>query len=198
LAASEEDGTTTRTPVATKRLVLRPWRETDREPFAALSADPEVMRHLMPLATRAASDAWIDRQQVHLQRHGFCMWAVSPVGSETFIGCVGLLQVGYEAHFAPAVEVGWRLARASWGQGFAPEAAAAALAFGFDVMGLGEIVANTVPANTNSQRVMIKLRMGRDPGDDFDHPTVPPGHMLRRQVLYRISLASWKRRDDAG
>jgi RimJ/RimL family protein N-acetyltransferase len=182
-----------RTPGATKRLILRPWQESDRQPFAALSADPEVMRHLLPLATRAASDAWIDRQQAHYERHSFCMWAISPVGSETFIGCVGLLQVGYEAHFAPAVEVGWRLARAYWGQGFAPEAAAAALAFGFEAQGLGEIVANTVPANTNSQRVMIKLGMGRDPADDFDHPLVPPDHALRRQVLYRISAAAWKR-----
>jgi RimJ/RimL family protein N-acetyltransferase len=183
---------TTRTPDATKRLILRPWQQSDRQPFAALSADPEVMRHLMPLPTRALSDAWIDRQQAHLQRHGFCMWAVSPVGSDAFIGCVGLLQIGYEAHFTPAVEVGWRLARTYWGQGFAPEAAAAALAFGFDVVRLEQIVANTVPANTNSQRVMIKLGMARDTADDFDHPLVPPGHALRRQVLYRISSATWQ------
>jgi RimJ/RimL family protein N-acetyltransferase len=180
------------TPGPTKRLVLRHWMEADREPFAALSADPDVMRYLMPLATRAASDAWIDRQQAHLERHGFCMWAISPIGSTAFIGCVGLLQVRYEAHFVPAVEVGWRLARAYWGQGLAPEAAAAALAFGFDGLGLEEIVANTSPANANSQRVMMKLGMARDPADDFDHPLVPPGDPLRRQVLYRLSAAAWQ------
>ena len=184
---------TIRTPAATQRLVLRSWQDADRQPFADLSADPEVMRYLIPLATRAASDAWIDRQQAHLERHGFCMWAVSPAGSAAFIGCVGLLQVRYDAHFVPAVEVGWRLARAYWGQGFAPEAAAAALAFGFHVVGLREIVANTVPANTNSQRVMTKLGMVRDPVDDFDHPLLPPNHALRRQVLYRISAAAWQR-----
>ncbi len=182
-------------PGATKRLVLRPWQDADRQPFADLSADPEVMRYLMPLATRADTDAWIDRQQAHLERHGFCMWAVSLVGSTAFIGCVGLLQVRYEAHFVPAVEVGWRLARAYWGQGLAPEAAAAALAFGFDVVGLEQIVANTSPANLNSQRVMAKLGMVRDPADDFDHPLVPPGDPLRRQVLYRISVAAWQHGD---
>ncbi len=143
-------------PSASRRLVLRPWQDADRQPFADLSVDPEVMRYLMPIATRTASDAWIDRQLEHLRVDGFCMWAVALSGSGAFIGSVGLLRVRYDAHFAPAVEVGWRLARDYWGRGYAPEAAAAALRFGFETLGLDEVVANTVPDNVNSQRVMTK------------------------------------------
>src|SRR5882672_4236346 len=97
--------------LASGRLVLRPWRDSDRQPFAELSADPVVMRHLMPIPTRQASDAWIDRQQAHLSSHGFCFWAVELATSGEFIGAIGLLRVRYEAHFTPAVELGWRVVR---------------------------------------------------------------------------------------
>jgi RimJ/RimL family protein N-acetyltransferase len=95
--------------------------------------------------------------------------------------------VPFEAAFTPAVEVGWRLAREHWGHGYATEAARAAIAFGFDVVGLDEIVSFTSPANERSWRVMERLRMTRDPADDFEHPNVPVGHHLRRHVLYRIT-----------
>jgi RimJ/RimL family protein N-acetyltransferase len=185
-------------PKPSRRLILRPWQDTDRQPFAALSADPEVMRYLMPLATRQAADAWIDRQNAHLAAYGFCMWAVELARSGQFVGTVGLLRVGYAAHFAPAIEIGWRLARKFWGHGYAPEAAEAALHSGFHVMQLREIVANTVPGNTSSQRVMMKLGMSRDSDDDFDHPLVPRGHPLRRQVLYRLTRDDWLRSHRAG
>ncbi|MGJ7489758.1 GNAT family N-acetyltransferase [Variovorax sp. ZT4R33] len=172
--------------IETDRLLLRPWREADRAPFAALSVDPEVMAYLLPLASPEAADGWIDRQQAHLAAHGFCFWAVESRASGEFMGAAGLLRVGYQAAFTPAVEVGWRLARRFWGQGYAPEAARAAIGFGFGRLGLQEIVANTVPGNRNSRRVMEKLGMSTDPADDFDHPLVPPGHALRRQVLYRL------------
>jgi ribosomal-protein-alanine N-acetyltransferase len=182
---------TTERRLTSQRLVLRPWKDTDRQPFAELSADPAVMEHLMPIPTREAADAWIDRQRQHLAEHGFCFWAVELTGSVEFIGAVGLFRIGYQAHFTPAVEVGWRLARQFWGQGYAPEAAEAALHFGFDDLGLNEIVANTAPANANSQRVMMKLGMSRDPADDFDHPLAPEGHKPRRQVLYRLARNDW-------
>jgi RimJ/RimL family protein N-acetyltransferase len=149
------------------------------------------MQYLMPFPAREASDAWIDGQQDHLAKDGFCFWAVELAESAEFIGAVGLLRVGYEAHFTPAVEVGWRLARKFWGQGYAPEAAEAALRFGFEYRHLREIVAMTVPMNVNSQRVMTKIGMSRDPADDFDHPLVPEGHPLRRHVLYRLSRNDW-------
>jgi len=144
------------------------------------------MQHLMPFASREAADAWIDRQISHLAAHGFCFWAVEAKPTGSFAGAVGLLRVGYQAHFTPAVEIGWRVPRAFWGRGYAPEAAIASIRFGFDRLHLSEIVANTAPGNHRSRRVMAKLGMSHDPGDDFDHPRVPEGHPLRRQVLYRL------------
>lgn len=192
-AAGQGEATMTLGQLRTGRLVLRDWRDSDREPFAELSQDAEVMRFLTPMPTRAASDAWIDRQKRHLADNGFCFWAVELADSADFLGAVGLLRVGYAAHFTPAVEVGWRIARPFWGQGYAPEAAKAALRFGFEEQGLREIVANTVPENVKSQRVMVKLGMCRDPADDFDHPLVPEQHPLRRQMLYRLSAGAWRR-----
>ena len=175
----------------TARLILRPWLDRDRAPFARMSTDPQVMAHLLPFASPEAVDAWIDRQQTHLETHGFCFWAIESKADGAFIGAAGLLRVGYEAHFTPAVEVGWRLDRRFWGQGYAPEAAACAIRFGFEHLELHEIVANTVPANRNSRRVMEKLGMSHTAADDFDHPLVPIEHPLRRQVLYRLPRDRW-------
>src|SRR5262249_22713818 len=104
-----------------------------------------------------------------------------------FAGFIGLSIPRFEAHFTPCVEIGWRLAAACWGQGFATEGARAALAFGFQTLALAEIVSFTVPANLRSRRVMEKLGMTHHPRDDFDHPRLPEGHWLSRHVLYRIA-----------
>lgn len=156
-----------------------------------MSADPEVMAHLMPLGSPESSDSWIERQKTHLNDHGMCFWAVELKETGEFIGAAGLLRVTYEARFTPAVEVGWRVDRRFWGKGYAPEAAARAIRFGFEQMGLEEIVANAVTANANSRRVMEKLGMTTSPADDFEHPLVPPGSPLRQQVLYRLSRDRW-------
>jgi RimJ/RimL family protein N-acetyltransferase len=169
------------------RLILRKWRDSDRAPFAAMSADPAVMQYLRALPTREACDAWIDFQIAHQARHGFCMWAVELRQSGGFVGAVGLVHVGFVASFTPAVEIGWRLAREGWGQGWATEAARMAVAFGFAKLGLNEIVAYAAPANQASQNVMRKLGMWRDEAHDFDHPRQPEGDPLRRQVLYRLA-----------
>jgi len=174
------------------RLILRPWMDADRQPFAAMSADPAVMEHLMPLTPEEAS-GWIDRQQERLRDHGICFWAVERPEDGAFVGAVGLLPIGYHAHFTPAVEIGWRIARAYWGLGYAPEAAEAAIRFGFGERDLQEIVANTVAANHRSQRVMAKLGMTHDDRDDFEHPLIPEGHRLRRQMLYRLTRDRWQR-----
>ncbi len=176
--------------LCTARLLLRPWQESDRQPFAAMSADPEVMRYLATPATPAAVDVWIERQIAHQVEHGFCFWAVEERASGTFVGTVGLLQVGYMAHFTPAVELGWRIARAFWGLGYAPEAALSSMQFGFKAQRLPEIVANACEANAKSRRVMEKLGMTHDLADDFDHPRIAEGHALRRQVLYRARPVS--------
>ena len=177
--------------LTTKRLILRPWQDADHGAFAEISVDPAVMANLLAFASPDSIALWIDRQQAHLATNGFCLWAIESKESGEFMGTAGLMRIGYEAHFTPAVEVGWRLAHRFWGQAYAPEAASAAVRFGFEEKGLTEIVANTVAPNLNSRRVMEKLGMTRDPADDFDHPRVPEGHPLKRQMLYRLSAHQW-------
>lgn len=176
----------------TERLILRPWRAEDFDAFAAMSADPEVMEFLMSPMDRAASDANAERLKDHIETHGFGFWALEAPGVAPFIGFTGLIHVSFDAHFAPAVEIGWRLARAHWGKGYAVEAANAALQHGFAELGLDEIVALTVPANIRSQQVMRRIGMVRNEADDFDHPRVPEGHALKRHVLYRIKREAFR------
>jgi RimJ/RimL family protein N-acetyltransferase len=178
-----------------RRLHLRRWRAEDLEPFARLSADPLVMEYLMPLPDRAASDALAGRIDEHFTRHGFGYWAVEVPGVCPFIGFVGLARVSYEAHFTPAVEIGWRIDPAYWGQGYATEAAATVLSDGFTRLGLEEIVALTVTSNQRSRRVMERLAMTRAESDDFDHPMVPAEHPLRRHVVYRLRREGWRAAD---
>ena len=172
--------------IITERLTLRQWRNEDRDPFAALNADPRVRQFFPSLLTREESDQSIDRIQDHFARHGFGMWAVEVREDTPFIGYVGIVVASFQAHFTPCVEIGWRLAFDSWGHGFATEGARAVIRAGFDSFGLTEIVALTAVANLRSRRVMEKLGMTHDPNDDFDHPNIEVGHPLRRHVLYRV------------
>ncbi len=177
-------------PVAlrTPRLLLREWRDEDLAPFTALSADPVAMRYLPRLDAHAARQ-WVDLARRHWQTEGFGQWVVELPGFAPFIGVVGLNRVRWMLPFTPAVEAAWRLARPCWGQGYAQEAARAAIEDGFLRLGLDEIVAYTVPANTASWRVMERLGMTRDPAEDFDHPSRPEGHPHRRHILYRLHRA---------
>lgn len=170
----------------TNRLILRPWKESDLEPFAKLNADPTVMECFPAPLSREESDALAHRLQAKMAEQGWGMWAVEVPGIADFIGFIGLYPVPFDAPFTPAVEVGWRLLHEHWGKGYAPEGAKAALDFGFQTLKLKEIVSYTAVANVRSRRVMEKLGMHRDPKDDFDHPKVPEGHPLRRHVLYRL------------
>jgi RimJ/RimL family protein N-acetyltransferase len=172
--------------LTTDRLLLRGWRDDDRPPFAALNADPEVMEHFPAPLTAAESDALVDRIMAGFDEHGYGLWAVELRATGELVGFTGLALQTFPAPFTPAVEVGWRLARAACGQGYATEAATAALRYGFDVVGFDEIVSLTAVTNVRSQRVMQRLGMARDPADDFDHPNVPEGSALRRHVLYRL------------
>ncbi len=209
------------------RLILRPWLESDREPFAALNADPQVMEFYPSTLTRPESDAMVDRIQARFDESGWGLWAVemlrarlpdqdspqetSPVSSKNsvlgisdsslpqtdrpqelskngpFIGYVGLSVPRFEAHFTPCVEIGWRLAREFWGRGLATEAARVACRFGFEQLGFNEIVSFTAATNERSRRVMRRLGMTHDPEDDFDHPSLPEGHPLRRHVFFRLA-----------
>lgn len=175
----------------TGRLVMRAWRDEDRSPFAALNADPSVMEHFPATLSRAQSDELVDRLVDRWRAGDPSLWAVEVPGVAPFIGYVGLLAPSFEAHFTPCVEVGWRLAAEHWGRGYATEGAAAALTFGVEELGLGEIVSFTVEANSRSRRVMEKLGMHHDPADDFDHPNLPDDHPMQRHVLYRITARQW-------
>lgn len=222
--------------LSTSRLRLRPWCDDDLAPFAAMGADPAVMRHMPSLLDRAASDALAGKLRAHFADHGFGLWAVDLVAPAPrprsapntaphtapntapntaphtpldtaphtkprtgagpsfigFIGFVGLSVPHFETPFTPCVEIAWRLAKRAWGQGYATEAARAALDFGFTTLELEEIVSFTIPANTASIRVMERLGMSRDPAEDFDHPRVPRGHRLCRHVLYRLDRPTWR------
>ncbi|QXJ24218.1 GNAT family N-acetyltransferase [Actinomadura graeca] len=174
----------------TDRLTLRRWQPGDRAPFAALNADPEVMRYFPAPLTRRESDAMIDRIDAAFDELGFGLWALEITGTRRFIGLTGLAVPSFEAHFTPAVEIGWRLARSGWGHGFATEAARRVLDFAFDDLGLTGVVSFTSTANLRSQAVMRRLGMTHDPADDFDHPGLEEGHPLRRHVLFRMSAAN--------
>lgn len=163
-------------------------------PFAALNADPEVTAHLPSALSRTQSDALADRIEAGFAERGFGPWAVEVPGVASFVGFVGLSVPGFEAHFTPSVEIGWRLAREHWGRGYATEGAEAALAYAFGVLGLDEVVSFTVHGNRRSWAVMERLGMTRDPADDFDHPRLPAGHSLRRHVLYRLRSGDWRER----
>ncbi len=174
--------------IRTERLVLRRWRDEDLSPFAALNADPSVVEFLPGPLTRDESDAMVVRVEDHFTQHGFGFWAVETIEGHEFVGLAGLAIVNFDAPFTPAVEIGWRLAHDQWGNGYATEAARAALDYGFGRLGLDEVVSFTVPHNVRSRAVMTRLGMTHDAGDDFDHPKLPVGHPLRRQVLYRARM----------
>ncbi|HZX53751.1 MAG TPA: GNAT family N-acetyltransferase [Ilumatobacteraceae bacterium] len=171
----------------TARLLMREWRDSDRAPYAELNADPDVMRHFPSTLTSQQSDEMIERMIAHWDNRGFGLWAVERTDTSAFIGFVGLMMPVWQAPFTPCVEVGWRLAQQHWGNGFAPEAATAALEWGFANVELpaDEIVSFTTEGNVSSRRVMEKIGMERDPHDDFDHPMLPDW-AERRHVLYRI------------
>jgi RimJ/RimL family protein N-acetyltransferase len=174
-----------RDELRTERLLLRRWRETDRLPFQRINADPRVMEFFPEPLTAEISDALFDRAQEHFNQRGFGPFAVELLDTRSFIGFIGLSVPKFEAHFTPAVEIGWRLAFEHWGKGLATEGAGAVLAFGFEAFGMDQIVSFTVPPNLRSRRVMEKIGMTYDPRDDFDHPGLPEYHPLRRHVLYR-------------
>ncbi len=172
--------------IETDRLVLRRWRASDRAAFAAMNADPEVMAYFPQRLTRAESDGMLARLQDHFAAEGFGFGAVERKADRALVGMAGLARARFDAAVCPCVEVGWRLARAHWGQGYATEAARGWLDWGFGALRLDEIVAFVVPGNLRSQAVMARLGMRRDPGRDFEHPSLPVGHRLRSHWLFAV------------
>lgn len=182
--------------IQTKRLVLRPWREEDLEPFAQLNADPRVREYFPGLLSRQESDVSVKVMSEHIQKCGWGFWAASLAQTDEFIGFIGLEDVHFKAPFNihfPAVEIGWRLSHEYWGNGYATEGALACVKYGFETLKLPEIVSFTAVQNLRSIAVMEKIGMHHDLADDFDHPKLPEGHSLRRHVLYCIGSDEWKK-----
>ena len=176
------------------RICLRRWRDEDREAFAAMNSDARVMEFFRSRLSRIESDAMVDRIQEHFSERDFGLWAVEVPDVAPFIGFAGLTVVAappFSARFTPCVEVGWRLAFEHWGHGYATEAARLALGYGFRTIALPEVVSFTSATNQRSRAVMERLGMRRDPAEDFDYPSLPEGHPLRRHVLYRIDSVSY-------
>jgi RimJ/RimL family protein N-acetyltransferase len=173
--------------LTTGRLRLRQWRDGDWPELRRMNADPEVMRYFLRTLTDAESRALFEKIKSRMEENGWGMWAAEVLDSGRFIGFVGLNRPDFDAPFVPCVEIGWRLVYWSWGRGYATEAALKCLDFAFRTAGLTEVVSFTAKINLASRRVMEKIGMTRDPADDFDHPSVPPGHPLNPHVLYRVS-----------
>lgn len=171
----------------TERLLLRPLRDDDADAFAAMNADPEVMRHYPQVLNRHRSDDLLARLRRDADDRGYGMWAMELPGSAPFIGMLGLAYADFASPFTPCVEIGWRVVTQHWNRGYATEGARATLRHGFEALGLEEVFGWTIPANLPSRRVMEKLGMRRDPALDFDHPRLPVGHHLRPHLLYRIT-----------
>ncbi len=184
----------------TSRLRLRNWREDDVDAFVAMGQDREVMACFPSLFTREQTQAGLERNASFITGHGYGFWALEVIGGAPFIGFCGIKDVPFAAPFTPAIEIGWRLARAHWGNGYATEAARAAAAYGFDTLQLAEIVAFLLPANRASAAVCDRLGMQRDPSGDFDHPSFTAdqvsvgGFPQRRHILYRLSRRSFDER----
>jgi RimJ/RimL family protein N-acetyltransferase len=144
------------------------------------------MEYFPASLSRGESQRLADQLQSQIDQHGWGLWAVEIPGVAPFAGFIGLAIPRFHAPFMPCTEIGWRLEPGCWGHGYATEGARAVLAFGFHRLSLDEIVSFTTQTNHRSQRVMTRIGMTHDPADDFDHPSLPVGHALRRHVLYRI------------
>ncbi len=175
----------------TKRLLLRRWTDGDREDFARISNDPEVMRYRFAPLSHQESDALIDQIEASFDENGFGLWAVERLEDGRLLGFTGLGTSDFGARFCPAIDIGWTLARDVWGHGYATWGAVAAMNFAFNELQLDQVVAHTTQLNERSQVAMRRLGMTNDPGDDFDAPWYEMGHPRRRFVLYRMEASDW-------
>jgi len=171
--------------IETERLILRRWKDSDRQPFHTMCDDPAVMEFLGPLMSRTEVDAAIDRQNGFLDSHGHCFWAIERREDGAFLGFCGLKPGAEGTPIEGEIEIGWRLAQPYWGSGYAREAAQASLDWGWDNLAVESIAAITVLGNSRSWGLMERLGMVRVPEDDFEHPKAPDA--LKPHITYRIA-----------
>jgi RimJ/RimL family protein N-acetyltransferase len=176
--------------IETERLILRTWQKEDAEAYFRINQDPKVIEFLTGPLTMEQVNAFITGANKQFEERGFTLWATCLKETGELIGWVGLNYLDFQAHFTPAVEIGWRLGSQYWGKGYATEAAKAVLDYGFNRLNLKELVSCTVPDNTRSRRVMEKLGMIRDPNEDFRNPKLDPSHRFSKVVLYRVKAVS--------
>ncbi|MDB9952010.1 GNAT family N-acetyltransferase [Porticoccaceae bacterium] len=176
----------------TQRLKLRQWIASDRKPFSKLNADPQVMEYFPDVLSETESNAMVDRIEALIKKNGWGFWAVELKASGAFIGFVGLHSPRVKLPFNPCIEIGWRLSKEHWGNGYATEAAQAALNYGFEHLKLDEIVSFTSIVNRPSQAVMRKINMSNT-NENFMHPSIPDGNALEEHVLFKITKADWRR-----
>ena len=180
--------------IATERLILRQWKESDLFPFYRLNSDPEVMKFFPALLSREESDEFASEIRLRIEENGWGLWAVEERKSKKFIGFVGLNQPIIELPFSPCIEVGWRLAKEYWGKGYATEAGEKALEYAFVILAVNEVVSFTAAINSRSESVMQRLGLANS-HSNFNHPAVPPHSQLCEHVLYKISLEQWQASD---
>jgi RimJ/RimL family protein N-acetyltransferase len=177
--------------VETERLILRTWTDDDLKPMVLINQDPKVMEYFPSTLTPRETQQLVQKIVDHDDEHGFTFYAVERKDTHKFIGFIGLLRPNFEAHFTPAVEIGWRLSSEHWGQGFAPEGAQAVLDYAFRVLDIPEIVSFTTGNNQKSRRVMEKIGLHHDVNDDFNHPKLTKESPLRHHVLYRLKQEAY-------
>jgi RimJ/RimL family protein N-acetyltransferase len=178
----------------TERLAFRAWQDKHRAPFAAMNADPEVMRYFPALLSSEQSNAGIDIWRQQFADKGWSNWAVELLETGEFMGFIGLSVPRRQLPFSPCVEIGWRLKRTTWGKGYATEGAKQCLRIGFEQLGLEEVVSFTTLTNRASVKVMQRIGM-TNANANFEHPAVPEGHPLRAHCLYRITRTQWRSGD---
>ena len=175
----------------TARLKLRQWRDSDRQPFAEMNADPRVMEYFSGMLDRAQSDALADRIQSLIKERGWGFWALERKSDEMFLGFIGIHSPSSKLPCSPCIEIGWRLAYPYWGRGYATEAGRMALQTGFKQLGFDQIVSFTALRNHRSRALMQRLGMV-DTGENFMHPDVPEDSGLKEHCLYRMSREDWR------
>jgi len=167
-----------------ERLGFRNWIESDKESYAKMNADKDVMEFFPNTKTKKDSFDQVIRFQKHYTDNGFTFFAVDILETSEFIGFIGMINTSFKAYFTPCVEIGWRLQKKSWGFGYATEGAKRCIEYGFKELGFEEIISITPLKNTKSENVMQKIGMLKQ--GTFEHPQIEDGHWLKTELLYKI------------